>query len=155
MGRIQEGKSPAVTFLWPHHRSMARLVVAGARPGELADSTGMSPGQISRILQSPLFQAELSRLEGRADELAVDVHSDLKKMSEVAVEVLAENLASDEISRELKTRTAFDVLDRSGHGKKAEPQRHLHAHLHAHKEVAEMDERELYDNIQDMIQEEA
>jgi len=155
MGRPQQGLSPVVNHLWPHHRSMARLVVSGLRPGEIAEITGYSPGQISRIMQSPLFQAEVNRLEAQADHVAVDVHRDLKALAERAVEVLSENLDPEvSVERELRTKTAFDVLDRTGFGKKGSPSLHLHAHAHA-KEVEKMSREELYKDVLDIVEEDA
>lgn len=153
MGRHSNNLTPTIGQLWPHHRSMARMFLEGLQPGEVALVTGFSPGQITRILHSPLFQAELMRLECQADDVAVNVGSDLKRMAVKAVEILDENLHSQNLDRVLKTKTAFDVLDRSGYGKRQDPQRHLHLHAHAHQKVKEMEQVELYEAVEDMINE--
>ena len=153
MGAHSKGLTPTIGQLWPHHRSMARLFVEGMQPGEVAMITGFTPGQVTRILHSPLFQAELLRLEGQADLESVNITNELKRMATRAVEILDENLHSQELSRELKTKTAFDVLDRAGHGKKEQAQRHLHLHAHAHKKVEGMEQEELYEAVEDMINE--
>jgi hypothetical protein len=132
---------------------MARLFLEGFQPGEVAAITGFTPGQITRILHSPLFEAELARLESQAEIETVNIGSELKRMASRAIEVLDENLQAGNISRDLKTKTAFDVLDRSGHIKKIDPQRHLHLHAHAHKKVQEMEQVELYDAVEDMLNE--
>lgn len=129
------------------------MFVEGYQPSEIALATGFTPGQMTRILHSPLFQAELLRLESQADDVAVNVGRDLKRMAERAVEILDENLHSEDLSRELKTKTAFDVLDRAGYGKKNDPQRHLHLHAHAHRKVKEMEQVELYEAVEDMLNE--
>ena len=153
MGAHSNNLTPTISQLWPHHRSMARMFVEGLQPGEIAAITGFSPGQITRILHSPLFEAELARLESQAEIESQSVTGDLKRMAARAVEVLDENLQAENITRELKTKTAFDVLDRAGHGKKMEIQRHLHAHAHVHKKVGEMERGELYEAVEDMLQE--
>ena len=153
MGKHSHNLTPTISQLWPHHRSMARMFLEGMQPGEVATVTGFSPGQITRILHSPLFEAELARLESQAEQEVVSVDRELKKMAARAVEVLDENLQAENISRELKTKTAFDVLDRSGHSKKIDPQRHLHLHAHAHQKVQEMEQVELYEAVEDMLQE--
>ena len=135
---------------------MARMFLEGMRPSEVATATGMTEGQITRILHSPLFEAELARLEGQAEIEAVSVGNELKRMATRAIEILDENLQAedkDSVSRELKTKTAFDVLDRSGHSKRIDPQRHLHLHAHAHQKVGEMEQVELYEAVEDMLQE--
>ena len=143
MGAHSNNLTPTISQLWPHHRSMARMFVEGLQPGEIAAITGFSPGQITRILHSPLFEAELARLESQAEIESQSVTGDLKRMAARAVEVLDENLQAENITRELKTKTAFDVLDRAGHGKKMEIQRHLHAHAHVHKESGRDGERRI------------
>ena len=153
MGAHSHGLTPTISQLWPHHRSMARMFLEGMQPSEVALVTGFSPGQVTRILRSPLFEAELARLEGQAEVELVSVGNELKKMAGRAIEILDENLQSENVSRELKTKTAFDVLDRSGHSKKLDPQRHLHAHAHVHKKVGEMEQVELYEAVEDMLNE--
>jgi hypothetical protein len=157
MGRIPTGKSGAsngIGYLWPHHRSMARDLIAGFTPGEVADKSGFTAAQITRITQSPLFIAELNRLAAQAEDTAVDVHEDFRRMSTRAAEILDENLHGEEISRGLKTKTAFDVLDRAGYGKKEKPSLHLHAHAHEVRKVHDMDTEELYEEIIDLVEEE-
>jgi len=153
VGAHSKGLTPTISQLWPHHRSMARMFLEGMKPGEVALVTGFSPGQVTRILRSPLFEAELARLESQAEVEVVTVGNELKRMAGRAIEILDQNLEAENISRELKTKTAFDVLDRSGHGKKLDPQRHLHAHAHVHKKVGEMEQVELYEAVEDMINE--
>jgi len=153
MGVHSNNLTPTISQLWPHHRSMARMFLEGMQPSEVATATGFSAGQITRILHSPLFEAELARLESQAEAEVVSVNGELKRMSLRAIEVLDENLQAENISRELKTKSAFDVLDRAGHGKKMDPQRHLHAHAHVHKKVGEMEQVELYEAVEDMLNE--
>ena len=129
------------------------MFLEGMQPGEVALVTGFSAGQVTRILRSPLFEAELARLEAQAEIETVSVGNELKRMASRAIEVLDENLEAENISRELKTKTAFDVLDRSGHSKRIDPQRHLHLHAHAHKKVGEMEQVELYETVEDLINE--
>jgi hypothetical protein len=129
------------------------MFLEGMRPGEVAAATGFSDGQVTRILRSPLFEAELARLESQAEGETATVVGELKRMAGRAIEVLDENLQAENVSRELKTKTAFDILDRSGHSKRIDPQRHLHLHAHAHKKVGEMEQVELYEAVEDMLQE--
>ena len=153
MGAHSNNLTPTISQLWPHHRSMARMFLEGMQPGEVAAATGFTPGQVTRILHSPLFEAELARLESQAEAETVGVAEELKRMSRRAVEVLDENLQAENISRELKTKSAFDVLDRAGFSKKTDVQRHLHAHAHVHKKVGEMEQVELYEAVEDLLQE--
>ena len=97
---------------------MARAVIAGMRPSELAQIYGYTPSHITRIINSPAFLLEVSRLEEDADDKATDVRSDIKKMAKRAVEVLDEQLNRPGIGEKTKQRAAFDILDRAGFGSK-------------------------------------
>jgi len=72
---------------------------------------------MSRILQSPLFKAEVDRLERMADGEAMDLRASLRDMAERSLEVLDEDLEIPVTSlqlRYLRNKTAMDVLDRVG-----------------------------------------
>jgi len=155
MGRLMENKSavgPAkLAQVRPWHRAMARMVAAGARPGEIAESFGYSVGQISVISGSPLFRAEVARIESQADAESVSIRRDLQIMSARAIEILDEALETPVEGwqdRAKKIDAAFGVLDRAGYGKKEQPQEHKHLHLHA--EVKKMSDEELLKDVLDM-----
>jgi hypothetical protein len=97
---------------------MARAMVAGGMtPKQLAVAFGFTYGHVSRILQTPLFQAEVARLERGADEVAYDMREDLKEMALRSLEVIDEDLhlePTDIRERYLRNKTAADVLDRIG-----------------------------------------
>lgn len=155
MGRFAEGKT--LTHLGklgqirPWHRSIARAVAAGMRPGEVCEAYGYSPSHVTKILESPLFQAEVARIEAQAEESAVSVREDLQQMSLRAIEVLDEALdtpVADWQDRSRRIDAAFGVLDRAGYGKKEQPSEHRHLHLHA--EVKKMSDEELLKDVLDL-----
>jgi len=149
MGQISRGLSPQLQQIRPWHKSMARLMVAGGkRPGELAQIFGMSPCQITIVTNSPLFIAERERLEAMADYQAVDVRTELEIRQGMALEVIDECLTCGDIK--VKKDAAFEILDRTGFGKKAEVQKH--AHLHLHKEIKEMSDEDLSKEALDMLE---
>lgn len=151
----REGKSPHVEAIWPHHRLMARLTVEGRRPDELAAVTGFSKGQISRILGSPSFQAELLRLESQADDGSVNIHEEIRLLAARAIEVLDQNLhavPSSDMEKGLQQKAAFDLLDRAGFGKK---EVHINKSLNVSasiKDIKEMTTEDLRDDIADMLE---
>ena len=149
MGRIAQGLSPTLQQLRPWHKSMVRMMVAGgSRPGELAKVFGMSPSQITVITNSPLFIAERERLESLAEYQATDVRQELEMRQGMAVEIIDECLLNGDIN--MKKSVAFEVLDRTGFGKKAEVQ--THQHLHLHKEIKEMSVEDLAKEALDAIE---
>jgi len=124
------------------------MVAAGLTPTQLADAYGFSQGQITRIINSPMFRLELARLEGQAEELAVDVRADLKKMAVRAVEILDERMEKDN----LKNQDLFGVLDRAGYGKDSEgPKAGRDINL-TQINIGDMSDKELRDNVMDLVE---
>ena len=108
--------------LKPHHRGMARAQVAfGMKVGELAEKFSMTPQQITNITLSPLYRAEVARLERGADGEVTKLEEELKALAIRAVEIVAEDLMHNE-KTEHRTRVAFSVLDRTGYAKNLVPQ---------------------------------
>lgn len=141
----------AVHSLMPHHKSMARaLVCGGKRPGELAKMYHLTASQVSNIIKSPLFQAELGRLEALSEYEAVDVATELSMRLPASLEAIDRALMHEEADKAAKA--AFEILDRLGHGKKSEPQQHLHLHAHEHKEIQSKSPEELLDDIMTELQ---
>jgi ABC-type Zn uptake system ZnuABC Zn-binding protein ZnuA len=108
--------------LKPHHRGMARAQVAfGMKVGQLADKYDMTPQQITNITRSPLYVAEVARLETGADGEVAKLDEELKALAIRAVEIVAEDLMKKD-SSEHRTRVAFSILDRTGYSKNILPQ---------------------------------
>ena len=162
MGRIPEGsleeggyKSPSVKHLWPHHKSMARLFTEGATPKQISEITGFSKGQISRILGSPAFQIELSRLSEKADEVAIDVNQMIVDHAQTAAATLIEDLyqdvKNDDKARASRQNAAKDILDRSGHVKKGEPTSGKKINL-TQININDMKTTDLFTEVMEMIE---
>ena len=156
MGHHPEGKSPQIGHLWPHHRAMVRAAFEGAQPKELCEAYNLSEGQVSRIINSPLFQAELARLEAEAEMSLTSARRDLKILAGRSVEMISEEMerlkdAESWPERRLKVKTCFDVLDRVKVVPDA-PTVNVHQHLHAH--VERMSDRELFADVMDLAKEE-
>jgi len=156
MGRLaiqdrEQTTTPTIAQLRPWHRSMARMMVAGGkRPGELAVLFGITPTQISVITNSPLFLAELNRMEAQAEYEAVDMRTELEIRQGIARETVDEHLTNKEHDIKGRVNTALEILDRTGYGKKAVPQKHVH--FHAHKEVKDMSDEELRSGITELLE---
>jgi len=153
MGRFPVAeKRVEIGYLHPRHRSMARALVAeGLTPTQLAERYNLSRPQVSIIINSPLFRAEMTRLEALAELESINARKELEMLQGRSIEVLAEDLYAKD--RRLRHQSAIDVLDRSGHPKGAPMQKHLHAHAHMHADVANMERRELYETVMDLVEE--
>lgn len=113
MGQLASAdREDKLQCLRPHHRAMARAMASGATCTDLAKRFGVSPAWVSQIVNSALFQAELSRLESSIEDAVVE--SELRQLQPRAVEVIAEELFTD-VPSARRTKTAFDLLDRTGY----------------------------------------
>src|SRR5574343_1293626 len=124
--RTQLAQSQALQTLAPHHRAMARLAAMGMRQGDLAQRFTLSGAQVSKILASPLFQSEMLRISEGMEMEAGEAERELTGLVPRAIEIVSADLfASTEgpdpqITKREQRRLAFEVLDRTGHGKKSD-----------------------------------
>jgi hypothetical protein len=165
MGRMQEGPnglglSPHIQHLRPHHRGMARAVALGnRRPKDLAEMYGFSDGQISRIMGSPAFQAEVARLQQEMDLVTMDAAKDLQMMAETAIQVIDEDLHQPITSleeRKHRSQTALEVLGMVGirkTGGGGNTTLILNKNEFHEKETSDMDPDELRNEVLDLIKE--
>lgn len=128
------------------HRSIARDVVTGGlTPKRIQEIYGLSPGQVSVILNSPIFQVEVSRLESQMEAQTLHVRNEILDLVPQARRVVSTvlNNAGAEPTK-LEVDSAFGILKLA---QPAEPQKHLHQHLHAHQEVREMGDEDLRKDV--------
>lgn len=155
MGVQSKDLTPTIKSLWPHHRSMARtMVMGGLTPSQLAALYGFSPSHVTRIINSPMFRAEVARIEEDAEEVAHDVAVELKQLAQRAVEILDDQMNKQGVAEVVRQRAALEVLDRSGYGKKEGvkvPSGGLHVH-NTQINIGEMSDSELRDSVMDAIE---
>lgn len=130
-----------------HHRSMARDIVAmgEVRNKDLARIYNMLPPQISIIVNSPVFIAEVARLEAEVEGNICDVREGIRLLTPRAEQVLKEELYKDDgdgegealslSERKMRLGVAFDVLDRDAGKKKMGESAAKSLHFHSHKEI--------------------
>jgi len=163
LGRIE------IKQLRNHHRSMARDIVAmgEVRNKDLARIYNMYPAQISIIVNSPAFIAELARLEAEVEESICDVREGIRLLVPRAEQVLKEELFKDDgegegkmlslPERKLRLGVALDILDRDAGKKKMGESAAKSLHFHTHKEihlVGTMSTEELQRDIFKLIEDE-
>jgi len=145
--------TPTLERMYPHQRSIVRMVVAGMRPHEIAEKTGYSQSQVSVIINSPCFLAEWNRLSNVADFDAAGVKQQLGMMADRALEVLDEDLHIEERGNKARQSAARDVLDRLGFGtKKPATTIKVEGDLVNKKEVKELSDEELLDEVMDLVE---
>lgn len=118
--RVPSGVEPAqpLTHMWERHREIARRLVSGDKPREIAQSLGMTETRLSIITNSPVFQIHLQELSAKADEAAADVSGRISKLAIESMTVLenAIRVKSDEISATQRTKFALESLAMAGFG---------------------------------------
>lgn len=108
---------------------MARRLIAGEKPIDIARAMNITPGRLSIICQSPAFQAHLARLRGQADACAADVQGRLRAVSEDSMTLLEQAIRGPmakgkiDLSEEVKglsvmqrVSIAQDAMSRAGYG---------------------------------------
>ena len=113
----------------PRHKEIMRRLIVGETISEAAISLGMSPGSITRLLKDPIFATELKEMEKRANEMLYNSDDRLGALE--TIKIAADESArlcravvgnkvpgvDGEVALDLRVKTAWDILDRAGHGK--------------------------------------
>lgn len=142
-----------VGYLHPHHMAMARAqVTGGLRPRDLAILFHMTPAHISGIVHSPLYRAEVARLEATAENISFNVRRELELLQPRALEVLSQDLLDPFTDKKLRNYTAFRILDKTGYPDGAPVQKHLNVNLNGDLNPQEMSKEDLYREVMDMVE---
>lgn len=141
MGRIA-GKNGArkyqITSLWERHHAILRLLALGYAPKQIADELGVTTATIGNVQHGELGKRQLSLLKSAADNEAINIAADIRRLAPVALERLEEILSDDNIEKSLVVKVATDLLDRAGHAApKVVQGQFLHAHL-TNDDIAEL-----------------
>jgi len=108
----------------PRHRALMRRLVAGMPLSDACDDIGFSISRASIIVNSPLFQEEMKRMEGEVEKGFVEAEADRstdpvrKALSESSAKAAAtlDGALSDE-NAVVRVSAAKDILDRTGYAK--------------------------------------
>ena len=100
------------------HHEIMRRVIAGERQQSIADAVGISEQSVSRIVNDPVFKNELEKNQQAMDRGIADVKEDIGRAAGTALDVVMETLEDTNVSRSLRTKIAFFILDAAGCGKK-------------------------------------
>jgi len=132
------------------HKDMAKdIAIHSLTPTELADQYGYTKLQVSRIMNSPVFQVYVDNLKAELWEKTKDlVMEKLHYLSKEALKILEKCLTSDDIPINSKLKAALEVLDRAGFHQKSDLiEEHKHLHVHSKIDVKNMDVLQLRDYL--------
>jgi len=98
-----------------------RRILSGEKQCDIAADIGMREQSLSRIVNDPIFQVEMKKVETSVVVKMGDVREKIDDLADDAVEFLKDTLRSKKAPTSLRTRIAFFVLESAGYGKKVEP----------------------------------
>lgn len=117
---------------------------------------GLTPAQVTRVLESPLMKAEMNRLQSQAEYVALDMSTELQMRQRQSLNIIDEILYDDAEEPKygigIKKDVALTILDRTGYGANPGVQKHLH--LHKHEEIKTLSDEELNAKIKSLLREE-
>lgn len=108
----------------PRHRALMRRLVAGMTLSEACADIGFTVSRASIIVNSPLFQEEMKRME--ADLASTFVEAEAEKSADSTRNILSESAevaaktlrgALDDENGMTRISAAKDILDRTGYAK--------------------------------------
>lgn len=128
-------KRYSIQRVWEHHHQIKRLLVASNGKftnQQIADAVGCSAQTVSNVRNDPMVSALVRDLSGKADDEAVDIAQQVKKLAPIAFNVLRRSMENSLVEDDPKVvgqgvRSAISVLDHV-HAKKQDG-RVLHAHV--------------------------
>lgn len=113
----------AIKKILPKYRDLMRRIVCGQPRRQIELEMHMSSGNFSVITNSPLFQAELEKMQVELNKQVMDKLSTSKvedvvdrKLKEASIEAADKDIQlMRSTSERVSQRSVFDILDRTGH----------------------------------------
>lgn len=112
-----------INKMLPRYRDLMRRIICGQARRQIEMEMNMSSANYTVIIGSPLFKAEMEKMEAELNKAILDklssskvedvVSRRLKEASPEAAEVNIALLRSS--SEKTRQRSSFDILDRTGH----------------------------------------
>jgi hypothetical protein len=108
----------------PRHRALMRRLVAGMTLSDACTDIGFSVSRASLIVNSPLFQEEMKRMEGEVAKEFAEAEAQrpsdptrvvLSESAETAARTLKGALSDENAT--IRVSAAKDILDRTGYAK--------------------------------------
>jgi hypothetical protein len=120
VGRVPSGQSYQIKHLNERHQEIARRVVLGEKPADIAADLGISRELVSVVKGSELGAAYIRELEAERNAYTVDISIQLKDLCPAAMDVLkdgVEGRLGGNAKDYVRMKAATEILDRAGYGK--------------------------------------
>lgn len=109
----------------PRHYAIARMVARGIRFKEIRQIFNITQPTIQRIIKTPILQQDIKSYHERMQEETIQGEKALSGLVGLAIEEIESQLIDTDLgdaAQNRRTRTAFEVLDRTGYGKTSQRQ---------------------------------
>lgn len=115
--RAYEGKYE-LTNMWENHHEIKRLTLLGLKPKDISAKVGLTRQVVDLIINTDVFQQELSILSALRDEETVDIAIEIREKAPKCLrlldQVVSGTLESSSVAPSLRVNVAKDLLDRGG-----------------------------------------
>ena len=101
--------------LFGRHFEILRLHVIGTKSIDIAKQLELTPECVSQVINSPVAQAHLKTLQGRADKNVTDLKKRFDDTALDAQELLEETMNNPNEETKIRVQIAQSQLDRAGH----------------------------------------
>jgi hypothetical protein len=113
---VELRKSFQITEMHEIHHEIARLLVLGHKPKDVAEHLKVSYSTVINVKNSPIVIEKMELLRGARDAEVVDVAKQIRELAPKAVEVLTDIIEDDDEATGMKMKASLAILDRAGHG---------------------------------------
>jgi hypothetical protein len=136
----------------PHHRTIAILAaqIPKLTTAEIAEMVGFSQQSIARLLNSPLMEAEIARLQGDMEAALKATQMKIVNLADRSIQIIEENLGDPDIGidpmvdRAAMTQDAWKVYEAAMGGRKGGGGISVNVQVaNFAKEAKDMDEKEI------------
>lgn len=109
---IEGRRAYQILQIWDRHKEMMRLHLLGIKGVEIARRLGVTPQNVSDVLNSEIVKTELGHMQKQMDAGVLDIGKRLRNLAPVAVDVLEDTMVSIIVPASIRLKAAESVLDR-------------------------------------------
>lgn len=109
-------KTFVVAEMNERHHEIARLLVLGTKPKDVARELDISYAQVMNVKNSPVVREQMMFLQGARDDATVDVMKQIQAALPDCVKYLIDSVDDDDVSHTTRSKNAFGLMGVAGYG---------------------------------------
>lgn len=98
------------------HQLICKLHACGLRNKEIAQALGLTESRVSIILNDPRAAEYIRQMVEEVGDKYLDMHASFRALAPKALKVVTAIMDDDEAPAGVRSRNAFELLDRAGYG---------------------------------------